>query len=141
MIYPHEKPDNSLVCYPVNSLDFSISPNGQLLTLYSGKNQSYPVARFCGEFGCAGAGISFTNPEYQQFTGLKDYNGREIYEGDMLEYDNRDGYAVVKYDEEDGSYYLDGENLNWLDVFSDKRRWYRCEIKGNIFENPELLNS
>ncbi len=73
-------------------------------------------------------------------TGILDENRQEIYEGDIVEYDGREGRAEVKYDKDDGSFYLDaGKNLSWIDVFSDKRRWYRCKIVGNIYENPELL--
>ncbi len=77
----------------------------------------------------------------QQFTGLLDVNENEIYEGDIVEYDGRNGVAVVKYDGDDGSFYLHGQNLGWLDLFSDSRRWYRCEVVGNIHENPELVKS
>lgn len=65
-----------------------------------------------------------------QFTGLKDNNGREIYEGDILNI-FMDGipFHVVKHEALDGGYY--GWNVNdvWI-----------TEVIGNIHENPELLN-
>lgn len=76
----------------------------------------------------------------QQFTGLLDKNKKEIYEGDILSYDGRDGYGLVAWDDDDGSYYLEqGSFLSWIDIFSDSRRWYRTEVEGNIFENANLL--
>jgi uncharacterized phage protein (TIGR01671 family) len=77
--------------------------------------------------------------EIDRGTGIKDANKKQIFENDIVSYDDRDGLAVVKYDNEDGSFYLEGEDLTWIDVFADKRRWYRCEVVGNIHQNSDLL--
>jgi uncharacterized phage protein (TIGR01671 family) len=77
----------------------------------------------------------------QQYTGLKDIDSRDIYEGDICEAEQvlypltgtRTG--IVKY--HDGSYLL--EDLNGLDgdfLFSETAE---TRIIGNIYENPELL--
>ncbi|QOP49049.1 YopX family protein [Lacticaseibacillus paracasei] len=74
-----------------------------------------------------------------QYTGLKDKNGREIYEGDVLDIGlrNQDGKPViapVSYEKYAAGYVLDnGGNGIWQRLTED------CEVIGNIFENPELL--
>ncbi len=60
-----------------------------------------------------------------QYTGLKDKNQKEIYEGDILK-NSRGFKEVVEILEENG--YL-GYDLHWS----------KEEIIGNIYENPELL--
>ena len=75
-----------------------------------------------------------------QSTGLKDKNGKEIFEGDIVDYKGRE--AVVKWH---GSYasfiyrFVDGlqERVSeWDPLFL---AYLKCEVIGNIYENPELL--
>ena len=75
----------------------------------------------------------------QQFTGLLDKNGKEIYEGDILsligpdDFDNHDGIVIFK----EGMFTISGNKFSSYPCLSV---WNKCsEIKGNIFENPELL--
>lgn len=70
--------------------------------------------------------------ELTQYTGLKDKNGKEIYEGDILQYFK---------DHEHNP-----QNKYIVDVVKwEKQGWYpyrleeNAEIIGNIYENPELL--
>jgi len=67
-----------------------------------------------------------------QYTGLKDKNGKEIYEGDIVKKENNKLYQI-KY-KEFGFQAIDNLGQNWY--LTD---WYKCEIIGNIYENPELL--
>jgi len=72
----------------------------------------------------------------QQYTGLKDSKGVEIYEGDIVDckYDDEKVIAEIKYSEEYAAF-LCGENALW-------QGWLgKAEIIGNIFETPELIKT
>ena len=73
-----------------------------------------------------------------QYTGLKDKNGREIYEGDILKHEYEDA-MYVKWVKEYVEFKLMGPN----DETTTLTDWYveDTEVIGNIFENKELLNN
>jgi hypothetical protein len=66
---------------------------------------------------------------YMQYTGLKDKNGKEIYEGDII---NDMGNAV--------RYEVVWEGSCWRYLNQVVRDNQFSEIIGNIYENPELIN-
>lgn len=98
---------------------------------------------------------TWTGPDdyvLMQFTGLKDKNGKEIYEGDILNATDCElvGYHQNEYGESEiyedskgkvhyvgGGFCFDGHSAGDLplDTFGPDA----LEVIGNIYENPELL--
>ena len=78
----------------------------------------------------------FKNIELLQFTGLKDNGGQELYEADVIKFNDGidDIYGLISYDDEDGTYRVSYENIT--EHLSDREGDF--EIVGNIFENPDL---
>ena len=71
-----------------------------------------------------------------QFTGLKDRNGREIYEGDIYRVDAEDalcGTYPVVVDETHGMRFMLGKSIVC------KADAIYGEVIGNVYENPEMV--
>lgn len=87
--------------------------------------------------------------ELMQYTGLKDKNGVEIYEGDYLigkQYATTsldmpfEIKGVVKYSKCDTMFYLENENKSHVKFRqSIGNSIYGFEVIGNIYENADLL--
>lgn len=76
---------------------------------------------------------------WQQYTGLKDKNEREIYEGDILQ--DSDGEWVVKYTSEQTAFIVSSLSDDVDDGLSLGQLDREIEVIGNCFENPELLEA
>ncbi|MFQ7137518.1 MAG: YopX family protein [Ruminococcus sp.] len=81
------------------------------------------------------------NPEtVGQYTGMKDKNGKRIFEGDIIDFSDRsysDGYGVVRYDAEGTEF-----EFVYDDHYEGLGRCYYpedVEVIGNIYDNPNLV--
>jgi uncharacterized phage protein (TIGR01671 family) len=74
-----------------------------------------------------------------QYTGLKDKNGTDIYEGDICKSSIKEKLFVIEYR-------TDEEYVGFIPVEVGKKgisrfvSWNDLEIIGNIYENKELSN-
>lgn len=93
------------------------------------KNILYPN-KFCEEYYLD---ADFDDIELMQYSGLKDMKGKEIYEGDILFESFSEEYFKVVF--ENGSFRAEVDEYS-LDL---EDYAHICEVVGNIYENPELM--
>ena len=94
-----------------------------------------------------------------QFTGFKDFDDKEIYEGDILEYvsfrrDENKRKEIVEFDEKCGGWYVHKQADALCNVLFEQHdeEWqkkqnfkpspkHKVRVVGNIYENPELTQT
>ena len=74
---------------------------------------------------------------FMQFTGLKDKNGKEVWEGDLLKHDLW-GTSEIIWDKECANFR--GKNEEH-DITLADHQLQRSRVIGNIYQNPELLKA
>lgn len=84
--------------------------------------------------------INFDDIHLMQSTGLKDKNGKEIFEKDILDYNGRK--VIVKWHGSYASFIyefvdeLQNRTTEWQPLYLS---YYHFEVIGNIYENSKLL--
>lgn len=88
--------------------------------------------------------------ELLQYTGLHDKNGVEVYDGDIVSFEDSDGgyeyrdvvinTGIVEYGEL-GFYFTNRVAVEMDDFYIKDGRCDGIEVIGNIYENPDLLEA
>jgi len=89
-----------------------------------------PDGSFDGDIVLQDTGERFV---LQQYTGLKDSKGKEIFEGDILVYESSKTPCAVRWSNEDEDNHPGFRMRDLLCQYGP------CSIIGNIFETPEIL--
>lgn len=91
---------------------------------------------FAGPATGGGFGLKDAHNATEQYTGLKDGQGHEIYEGDVVEDYMSDAPPVVVSLDPEGHFIFDQfEYKGFMELVARGR----IQIIGNIHENPELI--
>ena len=89
--------------------------------------------------------IHFDNLIFLQSTGLKDKNGVEIFEGNIVNYDDGEFSYIGSVKKDCYQFYINGiepvDSYDFIDVSNTFDGTTSLTIIGNIYENPELLEA
>lgn len=117
---------------------------GQWLEGFYGEDDGRSLISHSTDIGLIG--YACDSDTIGQYTGLKDKNGKRIFEGDILiyvvdgEYDVNEKYLVVFDDDEAAfrtKFYCEGKYMCYEDIIP----YENFEIIGNIYDNKNLLKN
>lgn len=108
---------------------------------WDGKAMRSDVCLDMGDLRIASANEMLSDPDLvvMQWTGLKDRDGVEIYEGDVIQHpehwDDERTLSVVRYDSDRAFFYPFGAS-----DYSISPRSENLKVIGNVWEHPERVN-
>jgi uncharacterized phage protein (TIGR01671 family) len=125
---------------------------GNVERAYDGMSEDCKNGEYYGFISCFDDFLLEEQFEVMQYTGLKDKNGKEIYEGDIVKFEDwfsdAKFTALIEFGNPNGTYtwgwqlhHISGNKPNmdillWIDMDGAG-----AEVIGNIYENPELVES
>lgn len=98
------------------------------------------------EYNGSTALVEWENCVILQSTGLRDRDGKLIYEGDIIEFtDNvtingsKTHVAKVEHNKEFNAYMYHAECMGWYTINPSQNKRFKVKVIGNVYANPELL--
>lgn len=112
--------------------------NGEWVTGYYFKagEKSMILCFFTNETGLYYEMYEIDSETVCQYTGLTDKNGKKIWENDIVRCGRN---IVVSWDEHFASWCLTRKGWLYKHFFGESQNPEDCEVVGNIFDNPDLL--
>ena len=98
------------------------------------------------EYNGSTALVEWENCVILQSTGLRDRDGKLIYEDDIVEFtDNvtingsKTHVAKVEHNKEFNAYMYHAEYMGWYTINPSQNKRFKVKVIGNVYANPELL--
>lgn len=86
------------------------------------------------------AGERMARWSFMQFTGLKDKNGKPIFEGDLIRIQEEGEIMEIRWSQRFASFVIKREGWTFSHYFGEAVEPEDVEVISNIFESPELIN-